>query len=232
LTLGRFAPTKRPMIEPTPEAREAFIAANTRLQRPPHTPEIQLHLADEITPIWRLTEEALEEIGLPPPFWAFAWAGGQALARYILDHREVVSGKRVLDFASGSGIVGIAAMLAGAAQAACADVDAFCGAALALNARANDVEAGYIADDLLEARPPAWAEVILAGDICYEKPLAERVLAWLRSARAAGATVLIGDPGRSYFPKTGLEKLAEYQVPTTRELEDMAVKKTAVWALP
>jgi predicted nicotinamide N-methyase len=220
------------MIEPTQAARESFIAANTRLQRPPHTPEIQLCLADEITPIWRMTEEALQEIGLPPPFWAFAWAGGQALARYVLDHREVVAGKRVLDFACGSGIVGIAAMLAGAAEATCADVDAFCGAALALNARANGVAARYVGDDLLDAPPPAWAEVILAGDICYEKPLAERVLAWLQAARAAGATVLIGDPGRSYFPRTGLEKLAEYQVPTTRELEDMSVKKTAVWALP
>jgi len=220
------------MIPPTPEARAGFIAENTRLQRPPHTPEIQLHLADEITPIWRLTEERLSQIGLPPPFWAFAWAGGQALARYVLDHAEVVAGRRVLDFACGSGIVGIAAMRAGAADAVGADIDAFCGAALALNAQANGVVVGYAGQDLLDAPPPAWAEVILAGDICYEKPLAERVMAWLQAARRAGATVLIGDPGRSYFPKSGLTKLAEYEVPTTRELEDMAVKKTAVWALP
>ena len=220
------------MIPDTPEARRAFIAANTWLQQPPHTPELTLHLADEITPIWKLTEEALEEIGLPPPFWAFAWAGGQALARYILDNPQVVAGKRVLDFASGSGIVGIAAMQAGAAEATCADIDAYCGAALALNAQANGVIVGYLGEDLLEAAPPSWAEVILAGDICYEKPLAERVMAWLQAGRGAGATVLIGDPGRSYFPRTGLTKLAEYQVPTTRELEDMAVKKTAVWSLP
>jgi predicted nicotinamide N-methyase len=220
------------MIPATPEARREFIAANTRLQRPPHTPEIALHLADEITPIWKLTEEALAEIGLPPPFWAFAWAGGQALARYLLDHPEVVAGKRVLDFASGSGIVGIAAMLAGAAEATCADIDAFCGAALALNAATNGVACAYVGDDLLDSLPPEWAQVILAGDICYEKPLAERVMAWLGAGRAMGATVLIGDPGRSYFPRTGLTKLAEYQVPTTRELEDMAVKRTAVWALP
>ena len=215
-----------------PAERRAFILANTRLQRPPHTPELELRLADEVTPIWRMTEEALEEIGLPPPFWAFAWAGGQALARYVLDAPGVVAGKRVVDFASGSGIVGVAAMLAGARDVLCADVDAFCGAALALNAAANGVACAFTETDLLDAPAPAWAEVILAGDICYEKPLAERVLAWLGAARAAGAAVLIGDPGRSYFPRTGLTRLAEYQVPTTRELEDMAVKKTSVWAMP
>ncbi|WP_334164187.1 class I SAM-dependent methyltransferase [Phenylobacterium sp.] len=220
------------MIAPTPEARRAFILDNTRRQHPPHTPELVLHLADEITPIWRLTEEALEEMGLPPPFWAFAWAGGQALARYVLDHPQVVAGKRVIDFASGSGLVGIAALKAGAASVLCADIDAYCGAALALNADANGVACDYTDQDLLDAPPPAWAGVILAGDICYEKPLAERVLAWLAAARAAGAVVLIGDPGRSYFPRQGLDKLAEYQVPTTRELEDLEVKKTAVWAMP
>ena len=220
------------MIEATPEGREAFILANTTLERPPHTPELVLHLASEITPIWKLTEEALAEIGLPPPFWAFAWAGGQALARYVLDQPETVAGRGVLDFAAGSGIVGVAAARAGAARVLAADIDPFCGAAVALNARANGVTLEFTAENLLDAPPPAWAEVILAGDICYEKPLAERVMAWLRAARAAGATVLIGDPGRSYFPRHGLEKLAEYQVPTTRELEDMEVKKTSVWTLP
>jgi len=220
------------MIDPTPEARRGFILEHTRLQRPPHTPELQLHLADEVTPIWRLTEEALSEIGLPPPFWAFAWAGGQALARYLLDNPAVVTGKAVVDFASGSGLVAIAAMRAGAGRVLAADIDVFCGAALDLNAAANGVAADFTGDDLLDAPAPAWAEVILAGDICYEKPLAERVMAWLGAARAAGATVLIGDPGRSYFPRSGLVKLAEYQVPTTRELEDMEVKKTSVWTLP
>jgi predicted nicotinamide N-methyase len=220
------------MIPATPQGRRDFIVANTRLQRPPHVAEIELHLADEITPIWKLTEEALEEIGLPPPFWAFAWAGGQALARYLLDNPRVVAGKRVIDFASGSGLVGIAAKLAGAREVLCADIDAYCGAALMLNMAANGVACAFTGENLLEAPPPAWAEVILAGDICYEKPLAERVLGWLAKARAAGATVLIGDPGRSYFPRSGLTKLAEYQVPTTRELEDMAVKRTAVWAMP
>jgi predicted nicotinamide N-methyase len=211
--------------------RRAFIVENTRLQAPPHAPELVLHLADEITPIWRLTEEALEELGLPPPFWAFAWAGGQALARYLLDHPEVVAGKRVVDFAAGSGIVAIAAMKAGAAHALAADIDGFCGAATALNAEANGVSVDFTDADLLDAPPPA-VDVIMAGDICYEKPLAERVMAWLAAARAAGTQVLIGDPRRTYFPRQGLVKLAEYQVPTTRELEDMEVKKTAVWTLP
>lgn len=219
------------MIPPTLQGRRDFIAANTRLQRPPHTPELQLYLADEITPIWKLTEEALAKIGLPPPFWAFAWAGGQALARYVLDEPRTVAGKRVIDFASGSGLVGIAAMMAGAADALAADIDPFCEAALALNAEANGVTVAYGAHDLLTAPPPAWAQVILAGDTCYEKPMAEKVMAWLHAARAAGATVLIGDPGRSYFPRAGLTKLAEYQVETTRELEDFAVKRTAVWSL-
>jgi predicted nicotinamide N-methyase len=210
--------------------RRAFILENTRLQAPPHAPELRLHLADEITPLWRLTEEALAEIGLPPPFWAFAWAGGQALARYVLDNPGLVAGRRVLDFASGSGIVGIAAARAGAASVACADIDGFCADAARLNAAANGVALQVTEDDLLDAPPPA-VDLILAGDICYERPLATRVMAWLRVARAAGAQVLIGDPGRSYFSAEGLTKLAEYQVPTTRELEDLAVKRTAVWSL-
>ena len=218
------------MIDPSLEGRRAFILENTRLQSPPHTPELNLRLADEITPIWQMTEEALAEIGLPPPFWAFAWAGGQALARYVLDHPELVRSRQVIDFASGSGIVGIAAMKAGAAHVLCADIDGFCQAALSLNQAANDVVCDFTDADLLEAPAPA-SDVILAGDICYEKPMTDRVMAWLQAARAQGATVLIGDPGRSYFPKSGLEKLAEYQVETTRELEDFAVKRTSVWTL-
>ncbi|CAN7207909.1 methyltransferase [Phenylobacterium sp. LjRoot219] len=220
------------MITPTPEGRRAFVLDNTRPQRPPHTPELELLLADEIMPIWRLTEEALEEMGLPPPFWAFAWAGGQALARYVLDHPELVAGKPVIDFATGSGLVALAAMKAGAARVLAADIDVFCQAAVAANAELNAVAVEFTEQNLLDQPPPAWAEVILAGDICYEQPLAGQVLAWLAAARAAGATVLIGDPGRSYFPRDGLVKLAEYQVPTTRELEDMEVKKTSVWRLP
>jgi predicted nicotinamide N-methyase len=211
--------------------RRAFILENTRLQPPPHTPELVLHLADEITPIWTLTEEALAEIGLPPPFWAFAWAGGQALARYVLDNPEVVAGKQVIDFATGSGLVAIAAMKAGAARVLAADIDVFCEAAVGLNAEANGVTVAFTELNLLDGPPPP-ADVILAGDICYEKPLAEAVMAWLVEGRAAGATVLIGDPGRTYFPKDGLVKLAEYEVATTRELEDFAVKRTCVWTLP
>ena len=208
-----------------------FILANTRLQTPPHTPELRLYLADEITPIWRLTEEALGELGLAPPFWAFAWAGGQAVARYLLDHPAEARGRRVLDFATGSGLVAIAAMLAGAGQALGSDIDPFCGAAVALNAAANGVAVTFTDRDLLDAPPPA-ADLIVAGDICYEKPMAERVLAWLRLAHDRGTRVLIGDPHRTYFPRGELVKLAEYQVETTRELEDFAVKRTGVYTFP
>jgi predicted nicotinamide N-methyase len=211
--------------------RRAFIIENTRLQSPPHTPELRLHLADEVTPIWRLTEDELGQMGLPPPFWAFAWAGGQALARYLLDHPQEVAGRRVVDFATGSGIVAIAAMQAGAAGALAADIDPFCAAAIDLNAAANAVAIAFTDANLLDAAPPA-ADVIMAADICYEQPLAGQVMAWLAAARAAGSRVLIGDPGRSYFPKSGLVRLAEYRVPTTRELEDSEIKRTAVWALP
>jgi predicted nicotinamide N-methyase len=210
--------------------RRAFILQNTRLQAPPHTPELRLHLADEVTPIWRLTEEELGELGLPPPFWAFAWAGGQALARYLLDHPDEVAGKRVVDFATGSGIVAIAAAKAGAADVLAADIDGFCAAAVALNAAANGVAVRFTDANLLDAAPPS-ADVILAADICYEQPLAGLVMAWLGRARAAGTRVLIGDPGRSYFPMSGLTQLAEYRVPTTRELEDAEVKRTGVWEL-
>ena len=196
----------------------------------PHAREISLWLADEVTPIWRLTEEELGEMGLPPPFWAFAWAGGQGLARWLLDNPSEVTGKRVLDLAAGSGLVGIAAVKAGAASAVCADIDPFCGAAVALNATANNVTLSFTAADLLDASPPA-IDVICAGDVFYEQPMARRVLAWLRQARNQGSRVLVGDPLRTYFPNEGFDLLAEYAVPTTRELEDSAVKRTRVWTL-
>jgi predicted nicotinamide N-methyase len=210
--------------------RRAFILANTRLQRPPHTPEIQLHLADEVTPIWRLTEEALGELGLPPPFWAFAWAGGQGVARYILDRPEEVAGKRVLDFATGSGLVAIAALKAGATSVSGSDIDGFCEAAVALNTQANGVVMEFTAEDLLDSDPPD-VDVITAGDVSYERPFADRVHAWLRTAHERGVRVLLGDPGRTYLPKSGLLPLAEYRVPTSRELEDQEVKRTGVWTL-
>jgi len=209
----------------------AFIRANTRLQTVPHAPEISLWLADEITPLWRLTEEELGEMGLPPPFWAFAWAGGQALSRYLLDHPHEVAGKRVLDFAAGSGLVGVAAMKAGAVSVLCADIDLFCAAAVAANAASNGVALDFTCRNLLDA-PPPLVDVICAGDICYERPMTEAVLAWLAQARANGARVLIGDPGRTYFPRSGLDFLAEYRVPTTRELEDQEIKRSLVWAMP
>ncbi len=208
-----------------------FILANTRLQRPPHTPELALYLADEVTPIWRMTEEELGEIGLPPPFWAFAWAGGQALARYLFDHPAEVKDKSVFDVGTGSGLVAIAAAKAGAKAVNGCDLDAFCAAAVAVNARANAVTVGFARCNPFEHDPPD-AEVICAGDVCYEQPLADRAIAWLRRAHELGARVLLGDPGRTYFPKAGLVKLAEYQVPTTRELEDAEVKRTAVWTFP
>jgi len=211
----------------TPPA--AFIRANTALIAPPLVPEIRLHLATEVVPLWRKTEEELEAQGVPPPYWAFAWAGGQALARYLLDHPEAVRGKSVLDFGSGSGLVAIAAAKAGATQVLAADIDAYAAAAIQLNADANCVRVEITQDDLV-GRHGDW-QTILCGDMCYERPLAERLTAWLRARAAAGVVVLLGDPGRSYFPKSGVEKLATYSVQTTRELEDREIRETSVYAL-
>jgi predicted nicotinamide N-methyase len=192
-------------------------------------PEVRLHLAHEALPIWQKTEDELGEIGLPPPIWAFAWAGGQALARHILDHPGVVHGKSVIDVASGSGLVGIAAMKAGAARVLCADIDLFAVSAISLNATLNQAEVAVTADDVLDAL--VEEQVILVGDLFYEKGVASRCYAWLLSAKQRGADALIGDPGRTYLPKDKLEKVMEYNVPVTRDLEDMEIKKTAVWAL-
>ncbi len=205
----------------------AFILAETRLRPVPHAPEIALHVADEATELWQRTEEELGEIGLPPPFWAFAWAGGQALARYILDHPETVRGRRVLDFASGSGLVAIAAMKAGAAEVTACDIDPFAIAAIGINGQANGVVVTPLQADIV-GRDEGW-DTVLAGDICYEHDLAARVTDWLFSLSGRGATVLIGDPGRSYLPKDRLENLAAYEVPVTRTLEDSDIKKSSVW---
>jgi len=209
--------------------RLGFIRAHTSLLPVPHAPELSLHVAQEATELWQKTEDELATIGLPPPFWAFAWAGGQALARYLLDHPETVRGRRVLDFASGSGLVAIAAMKAGAACVVAADIDAFAAAAIGLNAEANGVEVAVRLDDLI-GQDEGW-EVILAGDICYERELAGRVIDWLTALSVRGAQVLIGDPGRSYLPKDKLVELATYQVPVTRTLEDAEIKKSSVWRL-
>ena len=208
--------------------RRAFILEHTELQSPPHAPELRLHLASEIEPIWRRTEEELQQRGLEPPFWAFAWAGGQALARYLLDNPEEVRGRRVLDFATGSGLVAIAAMKAGATSALAVDIDPFCEAAVALNAAANGVEVAFAREDLLDSPAPD-VDVICAGDICYAWPLADRARRWLEAANAAGKRILIGDPGRAYLPREGLESLAAYEVQTTRELEYREVRRTGVF---
>lgn len=206
-----------------------FIRANTTLIAPPLVPEIKLYLATELVPIWRKTEEELEAEGVPPPFWAFAWAGGQALSRYLLDNPDIVAGKSVLDFGAGSGIVAIAAAKAGAKTVLAADIDKFAAAATDENAHANNVEVAITADDVI-GRNDGW-QTILVADMCYERPLAERLLAWLQQRSGAGANVLIGDPGRSYFPKSGVEKLATYRVQTTRELEDREIRETSVYRL-
>lgn len=219
-------------ILPRPSSDHAtFIRANTRRRTVPLVPEISLHVADEAVPIWRKTEEELDAMGLPPPFWAFAWAGGQALARYILDHPDAVRGRRVLDLAAGSGLVGIAAMKAGASSVTAADIDAFAAAAIAINATDNDVIVGVCTDDLLMTATDDTWDVIVAGDIFYERDTAARAFAFLSHNRDRGARVLIGDPGRAYLPKEKLQQLADYGVPVTRDLEDSDIKRTAVWTI-
>ena len=206
----------------------AFILANTELLKVPLVPEVSLHLAHESISLWQKTEDELAGIGLPPPFWAFAWAGGQALARHILDHADVVRGKRVIDLASGSGLVAIAAMKAGAAHVLAADIDGFAIVAIGLNAAANGVQLEITGEDLLAGLLPR-ADVLLVGDLFYEKALAGRCFDCCLSAHRAGVTVLIGDPGRSYLPQDRLEILDSYAVPVTRDLEDAEIKQTSVW---
>lgn len=211
------------------ESRRRFIEANTSCLPVPHVPEIRLHVAHEAIDLWQKTESELEAIGLPPPFWAFAWAGGQALARYVLDHPLLVRGQNVLDFASGSGLVAIAAAKAGASLVEAAEIDAFAVPAIRLNAEANGVVLHPLLADVI-GEDRGW-DVILAGDVCYEQGMAARVIEWLAGLQARGAQVLIGDPGRSYLPKARLEALATYEVPVVGALEDNEIKKTAVWRL-
>ena len=208
----------------------AFILKETRIRPVPHAEEISLHVADEAMDLWQKTEDELGELGLPPPFWAFAWAGGQGLARYVLDTPSLVAGKRVVDFACGSGLVGIAAMKAGALSCHAVDIDTFAVTATKLNAALNGVEISTEAADITAAAPPQ-ADVIFCGDVFYEKPMAEKVLAFLDRLLATDIDVLIGDPGRSYLPTKRLIELAAYTVPVVGALEDNEIKRTRVFRL-
>ncbi len=206
------------------------MLARTRLDRPPVVPELLLHLAHDIVEPWESLEAELDAGELPPPFWAFAWLGGQAVARYLLDHRDEVAGRRVLDLATGSGLCALAARLAGARAVLAADIDPFVEAAIALNADANGLAVDVAIEDLLE-HPPPDVDVVLAGDVFYEREMATAFGGWLHAAAAGGARVLVGDPGRHYLPQSGLTELASYQIPTTRELEGVEVKRVKVFAL-
>ncbi|HEV2550521.1 MAG TPA: 50S ribosomal protein L11 methyltransferase [Stellaceae bacterium] len=207
-----------------------FIRANTVVAAPPLVPQITLHLATEITPLWQATEAMLAASQLPPPYWAFAWAGGQALARHVLDHPELVRGRDVLDFGAGSGLLAIAAAHLGARTVVAAEIDSVAAQAIALNAGLNGVAVAVETADVIGRRPAPW-QVILVGDMCYERPLAERLTTWLRELAQDGATVLLGDPGRNYLPQTGLEALARYRVVTPLDLEDREWREGVVWQL-
>lgn len=233
------------MTRDTPEAGSTisaaaaarFIKANTHLLSPPLVPELRLHLAEESLPIWRKTEEELEADGLPPPYWAFAWAGGQALARYLIDNPDIVAGRTVLDIGAGSGLVALAAGHAKARRIIANDIDPFALQACRLNAEANALELEVSAADLLAgtaaavapSKLAASAQVITLADVFYEEHLAHAATAFAAHHHDRGAAVLIGDPCRSYFPIGRFLKIADFQVPVTRELEDSEIKSTAVW---
>ncbi|WP_062210504.1 methyltransferase [Aureimonas sp. AU12] len=216
-----------PPALPSEDPRRRFVEAQTARLRSPHVPEIVLHLADEAHDLWLRTEEELEAIGLPPPFWAFAWAGGQGLARFVLDHPTEVRGARVLDFASGSGLVAIAAAMAGASHVCAVDVDPFALAATRLNAEANGVALDIRSADLVGS--VVEADILLAGDVFYDRAFAERLAPWFDHLAEAGTRILVGDPGRAYLPRAHVTECAVYEVPVTRALEDADVKRTTVW---
>ena len=206
---------------------EDFVRTQTAIGTVELVPEIRLHLASHVTPLWEATEATLAATNLPPPYWAFAWPGGQALARHLLDHPDIVHGRRVLDFAAGSGIAGLAAAKAGAAHVTAADIDPIAVAALQLNATLNEVSIDVTAEDLTLRADAAW-DIVLAGDVCYERPMATSVTAWLDRLVAHGTLVLLADPGRAYLPQDGLEEVAGYDVPTLLELEDRTIRRTRV----
>lgn len=205
----------------------AFIRANTEVAAASLVPEIRLHLATEVVPLWQATETILEKAGLPPPYWAFAWPGGQACARHVLDNPRLVAGRRVLDLAAGCGVAAVAAAKMGA-RASASEIDRFALAAIALNAALNGVEVAPVDRDVLDDPPGDW-DTVLAGDLCYERPMADRVASWIKSQARAGVTVLMGDPGRAYKPAGGLAEVARYVVPTSRDLEDRETRETTLW---
>jgi predicted nicotinamide N-methyase len=208
----------------------AFVLRSTRLRPVPGLEAISLHLADEVLPLWHAVQVETRDPDAALPYWAFAWAGGLAIGRYLHDHPEAVADRRVLDLAAGSGLCAIAAMNAGASAATGADIDRFAAAAIELNARANGRRIGVARRDVLDDAAPD-VDVILAGDCWYDAGLAERVLPWLRRARDRGIDVLVGDPGRRYLPTDALVELATYDVRTTTELEDLALKQGRVYRL-
>ena len=216
------------MSNPPAADPDRFILDNTILGPTALVPEIRLHLADAVLALWEMTEVELQEKGVPPPYWAFAWPGGQAIARLLFDRPELVRGRHVLDLGAGGGIGAIAAAMAGAASVRANDIDRFALAAIQLNAAANGVIVESLGGDLLD-RPAPACDIILAGDLCYERPMASRVLAWMRAASATGKLVILGDPGRSYAPADGLETIAEYTVPVSLDLEDREQRETTVW---
>lgn len=208
---------------------DEFILAHTHLTAPPLTPEISLHLAAEALPLWRETEIWFERENCPPPYWGFAWPGGQALARLLLDHPHWARGARVVDFGAGCGISVIAAAMAGARVAGAAEIDPLALAACRLNGAANGVEVSLIEQDLL--RMPADCDLLLLGDMCYERPLAEQLSAWARQAARSGVVVLLADPGRAYRPADGLAEVGRWTVATSRDLEDQDSRETVVWRM-
>ncbi len=207
-----------------------FIRTQTEIAPAGIVPEIKLHLATEVTPLWQLTEERLREGDLPPPFWAFAWPGGQGMARYILDNPDLVRGKRIVDFGAGSGIAAIAAMQAGAKSALAVDIDTLALTSITLNAELNNVKVD-IAEGLDLEKPYTKADIIFAGDICYQQSMSTKLTRWLYLCIAKGVVAYIADPGRAYVPHDGLTKLTSYDVPTSRDLEDQDMRVVSVWRM-
>lgn len=215
------------MASSSPAELRAFVRRNTRLLPVPDFPEARLHQADDVAAISGLAARELGDPDPDLPYWAFAWAGGLAVVRYLADHPGEVAGRRVLDIASGSGLCAIVALKLGAMSAHAVDIDPLSEAAVAVNARANGVRIGFSRRDLLDAPPPP-CDVIIAGDVCYQPTMASRMIDWLRPAAQSGIRVLLGDPGRRYLPPD-LVRLATYRVQTSRELENEKTRESAVF---